>query len=945
MEHYRDDSTNPVLPTRRIILGVIALFSVLILWSISGQLIWFWLNVKEFGELFIRPVYFEIIGGLILATLAFVRFDFIGRRSLTWWFIQLAITLFKGYGAISPSKTDFKSFKLAPLKFVMWQATKILLGMMMFRNYIFGMALYAMSRGWDSGLNSIWGVFNLPFTNIPLDGSFARANVLPMIPALTIVVGPILGAIGTRLILLVGVTQLAKIFTPTPEEATGASPLGASWRIAAFEGLLSIALFWSMFNTFFSPNIDYNTRFLIAGLGAGGVLFAVLYFADCRYSKGFSTLTRRRAYIRVLSVFLLVLLAGSVMTVNSSIADTRKIEWMGPYTAQQITVNRYLAELDKVKEVPINFSLTPLSQDDLPKHISENRELLERVRLWDWDGAFAKLKPEIGLIPYLDYEDSDILRFNGTLYWASTMKPILPGAVRSQDRWYAEHFVYTHAPNGLLILNANDGRIINTSNFFKQRRIYYGEGGLLSTTWAAYPKDRQRSDELDNFFYDGQGGIDLPPPLSWIFEFNFFLAYRDKTMHLLRYRDIYERVSMLLPYFEYTFNEIPVDSFPVTDGRNTYYTIPLIVKLGTNKVPWSNSSPLMRLVGYALVNTYNGDLKIIVLGQDYFSQLFKTLYADYVTEEVPQWLYSQIKYPEELFDWRVGMYNYYHMIDPVTYIVAKEFLEVPAGLKTYYIMTQPPGFEKPEFMGLLSLEVRGALGRNLAGYMVVRNDYPKLGETIFYYQPQKDSRIKLLGPTGAIEALEKNAEFASLKTLLRQPRTGDNILYRIGDDEVYFIPVYTAGAGGVVTELGVVACVGAVFTGEYYVGLGGTAEEAYRKYLTQVSKIEKPPPPQPTESLEERKTNVLNVFKETKIGLVTPRALNPQASYSEGTANYTTTYQWNSTKQFLEGFVSEWSSKTDKILMWQDKSTLNFGVLVNVEGIVELHYVSVNLEA
>jgi hypothetical protein len=247
-------------------------------------------------------------------------------------------------------------------------------------------------------------------------------------------------------------------------------------------------------------------------------------------------------------------------------------------------------------------------------------------------------------------------------------------------------------------------------------------------------------------------------------------------------------------------------------------------------------------------------------------------------------------------------------------------------------------------MGLLSLELNGALGRNLAGYMVVRNDYPKLGETIFYYQPQKDSKIKLLGPTGAIEALEKNPEFASLKTLLRQPRTGDNILYRIGDDEVYFIPVYTAGAGGVVTELGVVACVGAVFTGEYYVGLGATAEEAYGKYLTQVAKIEKPPP-QPTESLEERKTNVLNVFKETKIRLVTPRALNPQASYIEGTANYTTTYQWNSTKQFLEGFVSEWSSKTDKILMWQDKSTLNFGVLVNVEGIVELHYVSVNIEA
>jgi len=944
MEYYPVESRQPTLPAKRIVIAIVALFAIFILWSLGSQLIWFWLNMEEFGELFIRPVYFEIVGGVILATLAFVRFDFLNRRSLIWWFIQLIIILFRGYGTIPPGRTDFKTFKLTPTKFVLWQVTKVLLGMLMFRNYIFGMAVYAMSQGWDPGLNLVWGVFRLPFTTPPLDGSFAQANVLPMIPALTLLVGPLLGAVGIRLILLVGVTQLARILTPTVDEASGAVPLGVSWRVASFEGLLSLALLWSMFNSFFSPYIDFNTRYLILGLSVGGALFALFSFMDWRYSRGLSILTRRRVYIRVLSLFLIALVTGSAMAINSSIADTRKIEWLGPYTAQQIAVNRYLAELDKVKEVPLNFSLTPIQPEYISEYVAGNSELLQRIRLWDWGGAFAKLKPEIGLIPYLDYEDSDILRFNGTLYWTSTMKPILPETVRPQDRWYAEHFVYTHAPNGLLILDAHDGRIMETGNFFQQRRIYYGEGGLLSTTWAAYPKDRERSDELDNFFYDGRGGVDLNPPLSWIFEFNFFLAYRDKTIRLLRYRDIYDRMSLLFPYFEYYFGDRPVDIFPVTDGVNTYYIAPLIVELETNKVPWSNNNPLMRLVGYILVDIYNGDLKVIVLGQDYFSQLFKMLYKDYLTEEVPQWLYKQVRYPEELFTWRVSMYNYYHIKDPATYIVAKEFLEIPSGLVTYYIMTQPPGFDRPEFMGLLSLELRGALGRNLAGYMVVRNDYPQLGETIFYYQPMQEARVKLLGPTGAVEALEKYAEFASLKTLLRQPRTGDNILYRIGEHEVYFIPVYTAGAGGVVTELGVVACVGAVFTGEYYVGLGSTAEEAYGKYLAEVSKIEKPPPPEPTEDLQQRRTNLLNIFKEANITLATPEALNPHTSYIEGKANYTTSNQWNSTRLLLENFISDWAVKTDKILMWQKESTLNFGALINVEGIVELHYVTVNLE-
>ena len=40
------------------------------------------------------------------------------------------------------------------------------------------------------------------------------------------------------------------------------------------------------------------------------------------------------------------------MAINDSIADARKVEWLGPYTAQQIAVNRYFAELDEVEEKP-----------------------------------------------------------------------------------------------------------------------------------------------------------------------------------------------------------------------------------------------------------------------------------------------------------------------------------------------------------------------------------------------------------------------------------------------------------------------------------------------------------------------------------------------------------------------------------------------------------------
>jgi len=924
-EHRIPQIRIPTLPKRFLLLLLVAV-AVLLSWSLGGQVIWFWLNAEEFGELFIRPIYFQLLGGLILAGIALVRVDIRSRRSLVWWLLTQGLRLIRRREIEGTSRgpLDFGSFKLAPAKFVLWQATKVVLGAFLFRSVLFGMAAQGMLQGWDPQLELIWNLFRLPFITPPMDPSYAQVNVIPLIPALTLIVSPLLAAIGTRLILLIGITQVVNLVSSRPAS-----------RVAIVEGLISLALLWVAFNAFFSSFIDYNTRYLIGGVGAAAVVLAVFAILDWRGGRGLTILTRRRVYIRLGAVFLIVLITTSTMTINTSIADPRKVEWLGPYTEQLIAVNRYFADLDKVKAVPYEFALSPVPTDKIATYAAQYRELLTKARLWDWDAGFAKLKPEIGLIPYVDYEDSDIIRFNGTLYWATSMKPVLPDTVRPQDRWYAEHLVYTHVPNGFLILDAHQGKIVDTGDFFDQRRIYYGEGGLLEQTWSAFPVGRVESDELDGYFYDGSGGVDLPPPLSWIFEFTFFLAYRDQTIHMMRYRDISGRMDLLFPYFQY-----PVDTFPVTDGKSTYYMMPLVVQLEASKVPWSGDNPIVRLVGYALIDVYNGQTRIIVLGDDYFSQLFKTVYSEYATTEVPEWLWPQIRYPEELFEWRVSMYNYFHVRDAPTYIVAKEFFEVPEGLDTYYVIAQPPGFDEPEFLGLLSLELKGARGRNLAGYMVVRNDYAHLGEMVFY-QVALDAKTKLLGPTGALEALEKNPEFAQLKTLLRNPRIGDNILYRVGDHDVYFIPVYTAGAGGVVTELGVVAVVGAAFTGEYYVGLGSTPEEAFGAYLKQLSGVQ--PPEIPPKGVEERKMDLVSVFESQGLTVVEPTMLNPSAAFLEGSVTYVSADEWNSTKALLDAFIERWCVGEEKVLMWQEDSTLNFGVLVNISGVVELHYITVRL--
>ena len=323
--------------------------------------------------------------------------------------------------------------------------------------------------------------------------------------------------------------------------------------------------------------------------------------------------------------------------------------------------------------------------------------------------------------------------------------------------------------------------------------------------------------------------------------------------------------------------------------------------------------------------------------------MFMQQYQDKIIP-MPEWLKEQIRYPQELFEWRTEMYNIYHVTDVDIFIQANEFYEIPRGLDTYYVEAKPPGFEDPEFIGLLSLELRGSQGRNLAGYMVVQNDLPNLGHMQFYEVPI-ESETKLLGPTSVREALDRDPDFAQLKTLLRNPRIGDNILYRVGEHDTYFIPVYTAGAGGVVAQLGTIAAVGAAFTGEYYVGLGDTQESAFEAYLQKLSGVvttsaittaggvvlDKPA----------RIDTIMSIFEENNVRITTPTSIQIPLSFSVGDIAFYSQSDLESTKELLTQLINESGGK--RILMWEEGNTLNFGYLKVVDNVTELHYVSIEV--
>ena len=911
---------------------------------VGNQAVLFFMNYEEFADLFTTPLYFSIVSAIILSSIALVRVNIVKRSSILWYTLQTAIGFLNRNPSASVDIQSFSSYKISVPHFVIWQISKVLLFGAFFANIFFGFAAIYLIDGNNLGIENIPVIFSLPFVTPPTDFSYATENVIPMIPALLVVIPPLLGAIGTRLLLYIGVHHIYKVITNYVTDTASGKPKFLQYT-STFEAIVGIAVVWSAFNMFFMENIDYNTKYAIGGMFLIGFALIAFSIFDKIRSRVLTHMLKRDVYIRIFTIVAIAIAVAIFMSVNTSIADAKKIEYLGPYTAQQISVNRHLGELDLIQEHIHDVEIIPISPNQIEQYLEDNDDVLSGIRIWDWEAAFAKLKPEIGLIPYVNFEDNDILRFDDKLYWTASMAPILPSSVSMENRWYNEHLVYTHVPEGFLTLEATDGQIVDSSELFPQRKIYYGEGGLLDQTWSAYPTNRgSTTAELNNETYNGMGGLEIAPPISWMFEPNFMISFPGTPIHVMRYKDVNERMSTLYPYFLFNLFGKELDSLPVTDGENTYWLIPLIVGFDSNNIPWSAGNPFLRLVGYALVDTYDGNIQLIKQGDDFFTNMFMDQYQDKIIP-MPTWLEEQIRYPQELFNWRTEMYNIYHVDDVDIFIQANEFYEIPRGLDTYYIQAKPPGFEEPEFVGLLSLELRGSQGRNLAGYMVVQNDTPNLGHMQFYEVPI-ESETKLLGPTSVREALDRDPDFAQLKTLLRNPRIGDNILYQVGQYDTYFIPVYTAGAGGVVAQLGTIAAVGAAFTGEYHVGLGDTQESAFEAYLQKLSGVV------PTASAvsgglvmdrSERVDTILSIFEEIGIEIVSPTTIQIPLSFNEGELAFYSKADLDPVKEMITQFNSEFGTGEKRVLIWEVGNKFNFGYIKVADNITEIHYITVQV--
>ena len=128
-------------------------------------------------------------------------------------------------------------------------------------------------------------------------------------------------------------------------------------------------------------------------------------------------------------------------------------------------------------------------------------------------------------------------------------------------------------------------------------------------------------------------------------------------------------------------------------------------------------------------------------------------------------------------------------------------------------------------------------------------------------------------------------------------------------------------------------------------GLGETQEQAFEAYLQKLSGIV------PTSrngdatvqlDKDERIAKVLAIFEDKGLVMIKPTSIQIPISFLEGEIVFYTESDLEDTERVITDFVEN-MVVSPRIMMWEDESTIYLGTVKVVDGIAELHYISVQI--
>ena len=703
---------------------------------------------------------------------------------------------------------------------------------------------------------------------------------------------------------------------------------------------------------------DVTTPYFLRTVLIGWIILAALtvFFSigDTRVQSTIGSIFRKKAILTALVLIIsLSLLSGPLIVlvqINPEIQG-KFVDYLWiPKYLPNVEFTRWATGVESIVEEDIQTAM----------NTGENLQILSNIRLFNRESAKTRLLPSIQF-NWMDIGDPDIVNIGGNEYWISALTLIQPPG---GDVWRSARLLLTHSEK-VLGLNAHDGQILTNAaetvfGVNGTPQVYYGEDGLFASSPMVYVglpnvANETHIDQLDQRKYSGDpdyvltgfnrfwffSGLFGQEQLRWDFGRG---DYGDVNMLYLR--DVSTRLSqMLLPGMV-----LDTDPYLVSDGSRLYYSFYVYLErsMPTEYLDYAHyvsSAQFFRLFANVLVDAYDGKITGYLLGtdeQNYVSDFYRSVYT--LWDNVPpSWLVSQLRYPEFLFNKMIDAYNFYHVSDADKWQKNTDFFQLTtnsAGTVIEEVRFVTFSLDQQSmWAGVRLVEVFKGSGKNLAGVYVALN-----GEDLGRILLLRPGNIAIIGPQTAFDTINNFGSTKSLLTLNTNWVSGNTLSYVINGAIYYFIPYYarseTTLSPAMMTVVNALTQkVGfyVIFNPQDAVEVSTAAQKAYQNLVGQTVEV----------SAEARKQNVLNEFAAMNYTLRTPQELNPNVAFNEGEITYLLDSDFPAVQTLIDSFVSQFVQPlgTDTVLSWETlesgNSNLNFGVLSNKQGVVELHYIKI----
>ncbi len=528
----------------------------------------------------------------------------------------------------------------------------------------------------------------------------------------------------------------------------------------------------------------------------------------------------------ILSIFLIAIVIMLPLTqgfyYGIQMNGDKYVDWKFNYeTHKEIELTNWAAGLS---------DLQIKSLDDLTSNATPASEIetLGTVRQWDQTASYLRMRNQIGA-NWMQLADSDIVYFKNHEYWIA---PLTFELSTSWTNFINQYIIYTHT-EGMIVLDAFSGDLVENDdlvallNRTEDINFYYGEGtGFSGSVFV----NVQNFQEVGNGTFSGDPDYTLRG-----FESFYYLltlgpsawSYLGQDMDMLVERDVSSRVNSIL------LQGLSADNDPyivIDPSGNIYYAISIFIDydLATGYA----HENYMRFLGVVLVGIENGEMNFYespTATDDFF--LDNTYRSYYDWKATPDWLQSQIKWPEDLYERQLQIAYIYHVTDPNVWLGGVDFHQDPDDSDTRYVIMTIEGEER--FIAYHNAEFKLSAGaesaHNLAGIYVMGCGDKDFGQMTFYRAGESGSS-NWLGPTAVVQAFETNDEVRTQLQLWGKHRYGNRLLYHLGGDLFFVVPVFLeveTSTNTVIQKLGGVGLVDAR-TGER-VELGDNVIEAYYK--------------------------------------------------------------------------------------------------------------------